>query len=194
MIRAVKLEVGASGSYYNSSQGIFQSLNAATATPAIDLAQPTNNTSLLAPVNIPLAVGAYDPANAITNVTFYANGVKIGECVSPPFNLFWSNAPLGVYSISARATCAKGFVTESSAATLTVDNGGSPRLFITPLDTGSNLITGDEVLSRNYRIQFVSEPDSTNWQTLGTVSNLTGTFQFIDSVAATQRFYRTAYP
>jgi Bacterial Ig domain len=190
MVRAVKLEVSASGSYYNPSQGIFQSLDPTIATPAITLDQPTNNATFLAPINLRLAVGIFDPANTVTNVTFYTNGIKMGESAAPPFSLIWSNAPLGVYSILAQAACANGFVTNSDPMTVTVDNGGAPRLFITALGNGSNLITGAEVLGRAYRLQYVPELTSTNWQTLGTVSNLPDSFEFMDSVKPTQRFYR----
>ena len=62
-------------------------------------------------------------------------------------------------------------------------------------DNGSYAISGQDVLSRTYHIQFVPDLQSTNWQTLGTTaSNAPGTFQFIDSAGSTQRFYRTVFP
>lgn len=195
MVRAVKLEVGASGSYYNPSQGIFQSLNPATAAPAIVLAQPTNNSVFIVPATLQLVTDALDPANSITNVTFYTNGVTLGDASAPPYSLTWSNPPLGVYSLVAQAACASGLVTNSSPVTVTVDNGGSPRLLITSLGNGSNLITGEDVLGRAYRIQFLDDLNSTNWQTLGSATGaVSGVFQFIDSTAAPQRSYRTVFP
>jgi hypothetical protein len=195
MVRAVKLELSASGTYYNPSQGVFQSLNPTIAAPAIVLNQPTNNATFLVPANISLAIGAFDPAHTITNVAFYANNMKIGERAAPPFSLIWSNAPLGLYSIVAQATCASGLVTNSGPVTVTVDHGASPRLLIASLGNGMNLITGEDVLGRAYRIQFVADASLTNWQTLGSATgNVSGVFEFIDSVSATQRFYRTVFP
>jgi hypothetical protein len=75
-----------------------------------------------------------------------------------------------------------------------VDNGGAPALTITPLGQGANASAGQDILGRSYQVQFVTDPQATNWQTLGTATNSSGTFQFIDSNAAPQRFYRTVYP
>jgi hypothetical protein len=195
MVRAVKLEQSASGTYYNPSQGVFQSLDAAIAAPSIVLDQPANSATFLIPAALRLVAGAFDPANTITNVAFYANNVKIGECASPPYSLTWSSVPLGNYTLVAQASCLGGQVVNSSPVSVTIDNGGTPRLFIISLGNGSNLISGEEVLGRAYRIQFVPEANATNWQTLGTtVSNASGTFQFIDSIGSTQRFYRTLFP
>jgi hypothetical protein len=195
MVRAVKLEVSASGSYYNPSQGIFQSLDPTFGAPAIFLFQPTNNAILLAPANIQFNANAFDPANSITNVAFYAGGVKIGQAAAPPYTLVWSNVAVGTYSLTASAFSSSGLVTNSTAVNVLVDNGGSPRLTITALDNGSYAISGQDVLSRTYHIQFVPDLQSTNWQTLGTTaSNAPGTFQFIDSAGSTQRFYRTVFP
>ena len=58
-----------------------------------------------------------------------------------------------------------------------------------------NVITGQDILGRTYQVQYAMDPQATNWQTLGTATtNSSGTFQFIDSNAAPQRFYRTQYP
>ena len=73
--------------------------------------------------------------------------------------------------------------------------GGALALTLTPPAQGSNAITGQDLLGRTYPVQFVTDPQATNWQTLGTATtNSSGTFPFIDSSAAPQRFYRTVYP
>ena len=102
MVRAVNLEVSASGSYSNASQGIFQSLNPTFGAPTLVLFQPTNNATFLAPATIQLNANTFDPANSITNVTFYTNGVALGEFTAPPYSLAWSNVPVGIYSVSAQ--------------------------------------------------------------------------------------------
>ena len=70
MVRAVKLEVSGSGSYYNASQGIFQSLDGTAGTPGITLFQPTNNASYGVQPSIQLSADTFDPANSVTNVAF----------------------------------------------------------------------------------------------------------------------------
>jgi hypothetical protein len=195
MVRAIKLEVSASGSYSNASQGIFQSLDPTFGAPTLVLLQPTNNASFLAPATIQLNANSFDPANSITNVTFYTNGAALGEFTAPPYSLAWRNVPVGIYSVTARATCSSGLVTNSSIAVVRLDNGGAPRLTISALGLGSYSIGGQDVLSRTYRIQFLPDLQATSWQTLGTATaNSSGTFQFIDSVSSTQRVYRTIYP
>jgi hypothetical protein len=195
MVRAVNLEVSASGSYSNASQGVFQSLDPSFGAPTIVLLQPTNNATFLAPATIQLNANTFDPANSITNVTFYTNGVALGELTAPPYRLAWSKVPVGIYSVSARATTSGGLTTNSGTAVVLVDNGGVPVLTITPLGQGSNAITGQDILGRTYQVQYVTDPQTTNWQTLGTATpNSSGTFQFIDSNAAPQRFYRTVFP
>jgi hypothetical protein len=195
MVRAVQLEFSASGSYSNASQGIFQSLDPAFGPPTLVLLQPTNNATFLAPATIQLNANTFDPANSITNVTFYTNGVALGELSSPPYRLAWSNVPAGIYSVSARATTSDGLTTNSGTAVVLVDNGGAPALTIAPLGQGSNAITGQDILGRTSPVQFITDLQATNWQTLGTAtSEMSGTCQFIDSNAAPQRFYRTIYP
>ena len=110
------------------------------------------------------------------------------------YRLAWGSVPVGIYSVSTRATTSGGLTANSGTAVVLVDNGGAPALTITSLGQGSNAITGQDILGRTYQVQFITDPQATNWQTLGTATNSSGTFQFIDSSAAPQRFYRTLYP
>jgi hypothetical protein len=115
--------------------------------------------------------------------------------VAPSHRPAWSSAPAGIYSVSARATTSDGLTTNSDTAVVLVDTGGAPALTITPLGPGSNAITEQDILGRTYQVQFATNPQATNWQALGTATaNSSGTFQFIDSNAAPERFYRTLYP
>ena len=195
MVRAVKLEVSGSGSYYNASQGIFQSLDGSAGAPGINLFQPTNNSTFGVRPTIQINADTFDPANNITNVEFFANGVQIGQTSAPPYSLLWSNVPGGNYALTARAICSSGWGTNSSAVNVQVDNGGAPFLTISPLGNGTLAIVGDDVLGRKYHIQFLEDLNATNWQVLGAVtSNPSGSFQFIDPTGAPQRFYRSVYP
>jgi hypothetical protein len=101
---------------------------------------------------------------------------------------------LVIYLVSARITARGGLATNSNTSVVLVDNGGAPGLTLTPLGQGSNAITGQDILGRTYQVQFITDPQATNWQTFGTATNSSGTFQFIDANAAPQRFYRILYP
>ena len=195
MVRAVKLEVSGSGSYYNPSQGIFQSLNPAVAAPSVVLYQPANTAVFLVPTNLQLSANAFDPANTITNVAFYANGVKLGQTPTPPFSLTWSNVPVGTYALTVSASSSRGLISNVAPASVLVDNGGSPLLTIGPSNNGAIAITGQDALGRAYRIQLLSDVTTTNWQTLGTVvSNGPNAFQFVGTNSSPQGFYRTIFP
>jgi len=195
MVRAVKLEVSGSGSYYNASQGIFQSLDGSAGAPAIILLQPTNSALFIAPTNIQLSANTLDPANCITNVAYYANGVKIGDApLLPPYGLTWSNAPVGVYAVSARASCSGGLVTNSTVANVRI-LGTSAQLAISAVTNDWFAINGYSLPGQSNRLLFAPDLSGSNWQTLGTATaDPSGLFQFIDTNAAAQRFYRSVYP
>jgi len=195
MVRAVKLELSGSGSYSNASQGIFQSLDGSAGAPAIVLLQPTNNALFVAPTNIQLNANTFDPANCITNVAYYANSVKIGDAGTlPPYSLTWSNPPAGVYSLTARASCSSGQVTNSSAANVSVI-GASPQLAISALGNGGFAVSGYSIPGQSNRMLFAPDLSGSSWQTLGTaIATPSGIFQFIDTNISAQRFYRSVYP
>jgi hypothetical protein len=193
MLRAVKLEQSASGTYYNSSQGIFQSLDGTALIPLANLIQPTNNTLLLAPTNLPIQASVYDPANSITNVSLFANGVKLAD-LTFPYSFTWTNVPAGTFSLSVRVSCSSG--KSAISAPLAVRVGSvSPALAVTPLGNSSYAISGVGIPGNVYRLQYGDALPFTNWQVLGTVTSTpSGALQFFDSNAPPQRFYRSAYP
>ena len=123
MVRAVTLEVSASGSYSNASLGIFQSLDGTAGAPSVNLFQPTNTTAFGAWPAIQICADTFDPANCITDMAFYANGAIIGQTNAPPYRLLWSNVPGGTYALTARALCSSGWATNSRAVTVQVANG-----------------------------------------------------------------------
>jgi hypothetical protein len=195
MVRAVKLELSGSGTYWNASQGIFQNLNGTAGAPIINLLQPTNNAPFGLHPTIPLSANLFDPANAVTNIAFYSDGVKIGETNAPPYNLVWVSVPGGSHVVSARATSSSGRAYDSNTVTIRVDNGGSPRLSIMPIGNNSYSIQGDDVVGRTYHIQFLGDVNSTNWQPLGTATATpAGFFRFTNTSAAPRGFYRSVYP
>jgi len=193
MVRAVKLEVSGSGSYFNASQGIFQSLDGSAGLPMVVLRQPTNDSVFLAPANIPLAATTLDPANGITNVAFYANGVKIRDAGGISQTAVWSNAPVGAYSVTARISCRNGLVTNSSPASVIV--AGEPPVLMMSIAAGVACGSGVGQPGKVYRVEIKSSLTETNWQPLlNTTSGPAGSFQFTDISSTTQKFYRVVFP
>ncbi len=195
MVRSVKLETSASGSYYNPSQGVFQSLNPTVTAPSIALTRPTNNTTFYDHANIPLAASAFDLAASISRVEFYANAVKLGEAETPPFSFVWSNAPAGDYSLTARAILGGSVSTNSNPATIHIAPVPPPTLEITDLGNGLFEIRGSGIPGLSYRLQFAEDLPPANWQNLGTVNaNPSGLFVLTNIAGPQPRFYRSAYP
>lgn len=122
MVRAVKLEVSGSGSYWNASQGIFQSPDGSFGTPTVALHQPTNNTIAVAPATVSLEANTTDFANRVTKVEFYAGTLKIGEDSTAPYSLAWSNPSAGRYELTARAVYGGGLAVTSGVVSVRVDS------------------------------------------------------------------------
>ncbi|MGO8697735.1 MAG: Ig-like domain-containing protein [Limisphaerales bacterium] len=74
--------------------------------PVVAITTPTNGASFTAHQNIPIAADVTD-ANAsatIASVAFYDNGRLIATTTNAPYQVVWSNAPAGLYSLQAAAT------------------------------------------------------------------------------------------
>jgi hypothetical protein len=74
--------------------------------PVVTITTPTNGASFTAHQNIPVAAEVTD-ANAsaiITSVAFYHNGRLLGTTTNVPYQVVWSNAPAGLYTLQATAT------------------------------------------------------------------------------------------
>src|SRR5207248_2728764 len=151
MIRAVKLEVSGSGSYYNASQGIFQSLDGSAGAPAIALFLPTSNSTFFAPANVQLSASLFDPANGVTNVSFYAGNLRLGDVTSPPYTFIWTNAQSGSYALTARAACVSALVTNSSPVNIIV-GGVSPVITLRSLGNSSYGLSGFGLPNYSYQI------------------------------------------
>lgn len=72
-------------------------------TPNIALLAPTNHAEVILPAVVSLAADATDPDGIVSRVEFFANGSRIGEASTPPYNVTWSNLLAGTYEIVARA-------------------------------------------------------------------------------------------
>jgi hypothetical protein len=194
MVRAVKLESSPSGTYSNGSQGIFRDASGAFGSPLVWLFAPTNNSVVLGTTNLQLSASLLDPANCVTNISLYVDGLRLGSRGLPPYSVTWSNPPTGLHILTARANCASGLVTNSSAVNVQV-LGQAPTLSIAQQTNGSFVISGDGIPGQTYHLQFVDDLASTNWQALGTVtSDSSGHFGVTVSAGPNQRFYRTVYP
>jgi Chitobiase/beta-hexosaminidase C-terminal domain/Bacterial Ig domain/Bacterial lectin len=92
--------------------------------PQITLVGPTNGTVFTAPTNILLSADASDPDGSISKVEFFQGATKLGETNNAPYQFTWTNAPAGLYSLTAKATDDSSATTVSSAAVIRVTAPG----------------------------------------------------------------------
>jgi hypothetical protein len=102
--------------------------------PIVRITSPPNGAMFHAPVDVPIYAYATDPDGFVTSVEFFADtnslgfgqGVCIGavapmlNCPTNVFLLIWSNAPLGQYALTAKATDNGGASTVSLPVTITI--------------------------------------------------------------------------
>ena len=134
MVRAVKLETAASGSYYNAAQGAFwtvggSSSGSTTPAPAMDSTAPT--ISLTSPAaNATVSATVTVTANATDNVgvaavQFKLDGANLGtEVTSSPFSTTLNTTTLanGAHTLSAVARDAAGNMASASNVSVNVSN------------------------------------------------------------------------
>src|SRR6266542_2426362 len=88
--------------------------------PTVSISSPTNNSSFPAPTNLTISATASDPDGAITNVEFFAGALLIDRDATSPYSIIWSNAPVGTYALTARATDNFGATSTSTVVNITM--------------------------------------------------------------------------
>ncbi len=99
---------------------VYQNISAP---PQINLSSPLNNSTYSAFSDIPINTNV-QYSGKISKVEFYQGSLKIGESNISPYQMTWRNVSPGNYSISAVATTDSGYQATTSAASVTVGNGG----------------------------------------------------------------------
>jgi hypothetical protein len=111
--------------------------------PIVRIASPPDHTTFRAPVNIPIFAFAFDPFGMVASVEFFAgsNSLGLGRPITanPPHTnstpgdwgtnywfLTWSNAPLGEFALTAKATDNQGASTVSDPVHVNIVQGTPP--------------------------------------------------------------------
>lgn len=205
MVRAVKLEVTPSGSYFNGSQGVFSSAPAGVPTGE----RPVLNTEI-APVAPVTFVVTYSPSNfascslTASDVTLNKTGSATGNVTvsgSGNTRLVTISAITGSGTLgitipagTARDSAGNSFPAAGPSPAFTVDSSRPTITQIRRLSSGAMHLEFLGKPGAYYLVQANSNLRTTNWITLGTRgATWEGTFQFDDPGATTNtaRFYRT---
>jgi hypothetical protein len=89
--------------------------------PGLAITTPTNNSVLTAPASVPVSASVVDGAG-VSQVQFFQGTNVLAILTNFPYAFIWSNAPAGVYPLTAVATDEYGLALTSSVVNLTVDD------------------------------------------------------------------------
>ena len=96
---------------------------AQTGLPAVTLTAPTDGGSFNSASNITLTASVTTNGyHTVEKVQFYNSATLLGESTTPPYQLTWSNAPVGANTLTANLLYDGGSVLTSAAASITVTN------------------------------------------------------------------------
>jgi subtilisin family serine protease len=113
------------GGRLNLSHAIGACGPAGNTSPTVVLTSPIDTATFSAPVSLALHADAFDAQGGVS-VAFYAGTALIGIDAAPPFDLTWTNAPVGTYPLTAVATDKDGATSTSPAVTIRVLPGSQP--------------------------------------------------------------------
>lgn len=88
--------------------------------PTVSITSPSNNASFIAPANITITATAADLGGSVSRVAFYRGSTLISSDNTAPYSAVWSNAPVGTYTLTARAYDNQNVQTTSAGVTITV--------------------------------------------------------------------------
>jgi hypothetical protein len=98
----------------------LQSFVSGNEPPTVALTSPVNGAIYSAPAALVLRAAAFDPDGAVAKVEFFANGAKVGEATTLPFELARGGLAAGTYVFTARAIDTDSGSAESAPVSVTV--------------------------------------------------------------------------
>ncbi len=88
--------------------------------PTVSIKNPDNNTSYTGPATINMDATATDEDGTISKVEFYAGATLLHTEYYEPYTYAWNDVPLGVYTLTAKATDDNGNLTTSAGVRVSV--------------------------------------------------------------------------
>ncbi len=94
--------------------------------PAVAITSPANNASLFGPASVTIMATASDSDGTVTNVSFFVDGVKIGQTNNTPYDFVWNSPTIGAHVASVTATDDGGFSASAQSSVVVYDAVGTP--------------------------------------------------------------------
>ena len=111
--------------------------------PTVSLTAPAAGSAYAAPASVTITANASDANGSVARVDFYAGPTLVGSDTTSPYGVTWSNAPAGVYSLTAVARDNAGATTTSASRGITVNSASTntpPTVSLTAPAAGSSYI------------------------------------------------------
>ncbi|REH47561.1 putative secreted protein (Por secretion system target) [Tenacibaculum gallaicum] len=89
--------------------------------PTINITSPVSNSSFKEGSNIEITADAFDDDGSVSKVEFFNGSIKLGKDTTNPYNFTISNAGIGTYSLTAKATDDKNASTTSVAVQINIE-------------------------------------------------------------------------
>ncbi|MBD3321759.1 MAG: hypothetical protein GF350_11745, partial [Chitinivibrionales bacterium] len=114
--------------------------------PIVSISSPLEGTAFKENADITVSADATDEDGSINLVEFYEGTAKIGEATAAPFEILWSNHPLGDYVLTAVATDDQGGSATSSPVSVSIVSNLPPDVTITSPSDAAAFDEGADVL------------------------------------------------
>ena len=140
--------IGADGIERVSPPVSISIVDPANVPPTVALTSPAAGQSFVQGTAIAMAATASDTDGTVSRVEFYADGVKLGEDTSAPYNFNWSGATLGSHTLSAMAYDNAGASTTSASVNITVTSNVPnvpPTVALTSPAAGQSFVQGTAI-------------------------------------------------
>jgi hypothetical protein len=98
--------------------------------PSVSLTGPAADAQFTQGDNINITANAADADGTISKVEFFNGSTLLGTDTTSPYSFAWTTAPLGISSLTAKATDDKGTVTVSAGVTINIDEKESNAILI----------------------------------------------------------------
>jgi len=106
--------------------------------PTVAITNPANYETFAGPATINLVAVAIDPESTIKKVKFYNGKTLLGIDSLYPYTYTWKDAPVGSYTLTAKAVNSFGLVTTSAAVNISVIPNIAPTVIITSIANGQS--------------------------------------------------------
>ena len=156
--------------------------------PVVSLTAPSPGATFTEPATINITANASISGGSIARLEFLQNNFKIGEDTSSPYTFTWSNASVGEYVLTARATSDQGVPTTSAGINIRVLRNDPAQIVIVSHPQSQTVVQGARV---TFMVVAAGENLGYRWRFNGT--DISGANQASYAVASAQRANEGTY-